>query len=226
MRVRVSNLLVAAVAAVGMASMASATPLCSAGTSDVTAGGTGTYSCTIGNLTFSDFTVSTTGDLDPTIVGLTANPPGATGQSGSEAYLEFQFSAVFSDAPLDVGDLLISYQVTGGILGVDTSFTGVPTEAGGTVQLLEKVCSVAFVNTNCDGSLYTLTATSTNGSAASTGITFASLATAYISKDISFNGAAMSEFVNSQLVPEPMTFSLMGAGLLGLGLLGRRLRKK
>jgi hypothetical protein len=47
----------------------------------------------------------------------------------------------------------------------------------------------------------------------------------FINKDIQFNGfMAMSEVTNSHLsgVPEPMTLSMMGIGLLSLGLLRRR----
>ena len=219
MNIKVSSLLAATVVALGLASTASAIvlPSCSAGTSDVTAGG---FACTIGTETFSNFTVSTTGQLMPTIVGLAT---AGTGMFGSDADLEFQFSAVFT-SPSDIGDLLINYEVTGGLYGVDAVIQGVGT---GTVSMLETVCSVAFVGPACPvgATTYSMTVTSTNGATATNAIQFADLGTAFIKKDISFNGASTSEIQNSQLVPEPMTFSLMGAGLLGLGLLGRRLRK-
>ncbi len=60
--------------------------------------------------------------------------------------------------------------------------------------------------------------------------TFASQSEIWVWKDIEIttNGhdSSFTEDVTASAVPEPMTMSLMGAGLLGLGLLGRRMRRK
>lgn len=47
----------------------------------------------------------------------------------------------------------------------------------------------------------------------------------YIEKPLVFDGGTTRVLGNSQIVPEPMTLSSVGAGLLSLGLFRRRPRK-
>jgi hypothetical protein len=62
---------------------------------------------------------------------------------------------------------------------------------------------------------------STLGGVAS--VVFASsVSQVWIIKDINSGNAPFSEVEQSYLVPEPMTLSLMGIGLLGLGIFGRK----
>jgi hypothetical protein len=174
------------------------------------------------NLIFSNFTVSPTGGLNTATVGL--SDVAGTGVAGSEVNLGFQLTLGFANAADPVGDLLLTYEVTGGISGVDINVQGTPVASPDQITVTETVCSQAFVGGSCPtiDTLAIYAVTSTNGSDAIGAMAFASTTPVFIKKDISFNGAITSEFSNSQLVPEPMTLTLMGVGLLGLGVFGRR----
>jgi hypothetical protein len=178
------------------------------------------------NLIFSNFGVSATGGLSTATVGL--SDLAGTGLVGSEVDLGFQLTLGFANSADPTGDLLLTYEVIGGISGVDINIQGTPVAAPGQITVTETVCSVAFVSGACPtiDLLGSYAVTSTNGSDAIGNIAFAYTTPVFIKKDISFNGAITSEFTNSQLTPEPMTFTLMGAGLLGLGIFGRRRFKK
>jgi hypothetical protein len=176
-------------------------------------------------LIFSNFTVTPSGGLTSANVGL-ADTAG-TGVAGSDVDLGFQLSLGFSNVSDPIGDLLLFYTVTGGITGIDLAIQGSPAVQGGYIQVTEVACSVPFT-TACPtvDTLANYVATSLNGSAAFMQAVFASTSPVYIKKDLNFEGATTSEFTNGQLSPEPMTFSLMGVGLLGLGIFSRRRFRK
>lgn len=194
-------------------------------TSVVASLGPGLNSCFVtgasGTL-FSNFTVSPTSAT----VGIDTNPLD-TFVAGSEVVLGFQLSGITPDANGNF-DLLLFYQVTGGISGIDLGLQASinPDHRSGNVTLTEIACSQAFTSSSCGGTTFAnITATST-GSFASAIQTFSTQNTVFIKKDIQFNNfATLSEISDSVVIPEPMTLSLMGAGLLGLGLMRRRFNK-
>ena len=190
---------------------------------------TGTFSCQIAPLNFSNFSYL----LDAgsfSVSPLDVSVESAT-LSGSQVTLVFDPNLAVSS------DLELEDQVTGGVLGVDLGFNG-----SGTGFINEVVCKVftstgicpssdqlAVLNVNTNGAV----ATAYNGGTSSTANGIASVVFAtpqsevWIFKDIGSGNAPYTEVEQSYLVaiPEPMTFSLLGAGLLGLGLMGRRRRK-
>lgn len=165
--------------------------------------------CELGGLTFSDFTYAFTPSVQPVtavpyVLGLAGAP--YTNVFGSEARLTFTVAPQY-----DWVDLIMNYSVTGGgIIGISNSVA-----PGGSIT--EYACTAPFSGSSCPGT--TLASLATNQSA-----TFAPQQTIYIHKDIQPPSAlgGMSDFTDSVYTPEPMTFVLLGSGLLGVGLLRRR----
>ena len=98
------------------------------------------------------------------------------------------------------------------------------------MTVTEKVCTMAWSGGVCNGVTLANFSLISSGQGVLTTRMFTQpfSGEVYILKDISYDGATTSSLLNSHVlgtVPEPMTLSLMGAGLLGLGLLKRRGRK-
>jgi hypothetical protein len=162
-------------------------------------------SCTLGATTFSNFTVYAASGFP------------ATGPSS--------FSMTI-DVDTAVNQLLILYTGLASTQDIHLTFmgsTGITYEtltAGVAVTVSEGICGTAFSISSgtsaCGGTLLNLSPlTASNGGSSSSVVTFAP--TDFFYKDI----AGGSEVIEG-VVPEPMTLSLMGAGLLGLGIFGRR----
>jgi hypothetical protein len=222
----------------GMATLVSASNINCAGPGasqvtvpDVT-GLSGTNTCSvIGNpsLVFSNFTVSPNVGISTATVGI-APPSAGTGVVGNQTNLIFQLGGLTWTGSVGFGDILMTYVVTGGLSGIDIDLQASPVTNGGSMTITEIACDTAFVGSNCTGNTLANLSVTSNGNNAFNSLSFSPTATVYIKKDIQFNGATTSEFENSHLsgvsgVPEPMTLSMMGVGLLGLCLFGRKLRK-
>lgn len=185
---------------------ANATPVCTSG-ADVTTLGT----CQFGGLTFFGWSVQGAGLTSVTVFF-------GAGSSVSPDTVYVRFQVQHQPSPVQAADILLSYAVSGLLLGVDL-FLGshVPP-----VTIIENVCAVPFVQGACPaGNL--LASYSVNSANPINAAFFAPHQTIYIVKDIQMGaGAAISDFTNSHHVPEPLTLSLTGLGLLAAGWLGRR----
>jgi hypothetical protein len=235
MKNRFYGLFAVAALAAAMASTASASELLCAGVSDVTtiaaSGG-----CTVAgsDLTFNNFIVSPIGFSTATVgIGPTAFGTGVSDES--QVDLSFQVGGISGPGALsDLGDVEMEYTVTGGIEGIDLTLQAseLPADTGtGFVQITEVACRAAFVLDSCPtGDTLANYVVVSTGNTVTASANFAPpgtfVGTVFIKKDIDYSGATTSEFVNSQAIPEPMTLTLMGAGLLGLGLMGRRRVRK
>jgi hypothetical protein len=205
-----------------LSSVASASTVDCSTVNDVTTL-TGANNCSVtgASLMFSNFAVSESSGLTSGTVGI-GNAVAGTGVFGGEVVLAFQLGGLTWSGATGFGDILMFYEVTPAISGVDLSLQATPAVPGGQMTITEVACDQAFKGTSCNGTTLANFSVTSGGQSASNSAIFPTTGPVFIKKDIQFNGATTSEFENSQLIPEPMSLSLMGAGLLGLGIFGRR----
>ena len=216
---------------VAMAATGSATTLCAndaaaAATVAVVGGGSNGFDCTIGGLEFSNFVANNASNS----TGLTVNLVGASIANG---FVTLVFNPNMSLTGAQ--DILLFFTVTGGINQIDLQNGG----SSGT-SILERACSTPVtVSGACDDPSHQLgSAIVAGGGGANVfSSTFTLTSPVYIFKDIQKSAGFgtegsplqhLSSFSQSfhTAVPEPMTLSMMGIGLLGLGLARRRQQGK
>lgn len=169
--------------------------------------------CTIGGLVFSNFAaVSAGGGASTTVTLVQAYTV------GSDVFLTFNPGLGPNQ------DIWFYFTVTGGVVGVDLSLSGVRG------QSTEVVCSSPLLpNNNCPQGTELARMVNFSGAPVVEGVFPQPASTMYIFKNIMVSGtgelSSLTQSFHTGGVPEPMSFVLIGTGLLGLGLLRRRVSR-
>jgi len=198
------------------------------------------FSCTSGNLVFSNFSYA--GAAAPPGIVVPAASINVTPilTAGDEGFL---FSASWAVIPQAGGvsssmDSTIFYTVSTSnhqatIDDLYLSFNGTGS-GGGTAGVTEQYCLNGTL-TNCTAGNLNQIFVLSPGAAPPATVTFSPVSTISVSKDISVTSGTggfanittvTNEFSQVTGVPEPASCLMLGAGLLGVGLLRKRARKQ
>jgi hypothetical protein len=192
------------------------------------------FSCTIGNLTFSNFAFTSSAQgtatlLTATDVMVTTLPTPSGPFSGVPD--GFLFSEGLSATGTgSVSDMTIFYTVTStsaSITDLELGFNGAFSGTG-FAEVTEQFCLNAATVLNCSNANSGVIEVTNPPAVFNTSTTFGAVTTLSVSKDVQVNSgtsgtAAISSVNNnfSQTVPESASLTLLGLGLLGLALAKR-----
>jgi len=188
---------------------------------------------TCGTDTFTTVLVNPSGGMS----GATIELLNTSSINGNIEDLVFAIAGGSTDAVGLSGDIQLEYYETGSdVNGLDLQFQASNASGTGNITITDTACSVMVI-TGCTGTTYgggSGTSQANGGIGNSINSTFnftGSFANGvttpiYIFKDISFTNATTSEVTQSTdlAAPEPLSYLLLGAGLLGLGAF--RLKRK
>lgn len=212
------RMLVLFVSVLTFSAVAPAALLCTANPSlpvVVTSGPVSAFECSMGGLTFSNFSAQ---------AATATTPPTQTIVNLTRAWIvDSDVFLMFNPGLSSNQDLYFYFTVSGPLAGVDLSLSGANAFS------TEIICSGEIaLNNNCvGGSEYQLARMANVAGADPVTSSFAQTTGGSIYKDIMVqSGGELSSITQSfHVVPEPVTFLLIGTGLVGLSLLRRKARK-
>jgi PEP-CTERM motif len=186
------------------------------------------FTCSIGDMTFADFTWTTSNTA-----GGTAPP--ATSETAVPDGLGFDLDGLFAASSGGTADAILHYTVTttDGTNTIDAvrlfGLVGGQSGTGSSYGVDESLCAGDLLANNCDAGVnYAL---SVNGNSLAAQVAFAGVNEVDIRQDIftvagPSGSATLSSVTNvvDQPVPEPASLALLAAGLFSLGAL-RAFRK-
>lgn len=221
------------------AAIASCDSFVTAASVNITTLNNGGLGCTEGGVLFNNFLV-VSASPGPGTAEIDVPQGGITFSGGEILFSQLNPNLGGSTSGVNLTDIHFSFTMTGyvngGILGVQGSGAVVneincnadPSLTAGTCNSANTLWNAVAMTGNtysCQGNVAN-PVTSSNSPCQ-----FASLGeptgTVYVFKDISIASTAfhLTNFSEGVFVPEPVTTSLMGFGLLAIGLIGKRLRK-